>query len=1099
TATVTPLGGTGTYTYSWYPSGGNAATATGLAAGIYTVTVMDANACTMTYTFAITQPTALTATTSQTNVSCNGGTNGTATVIPSGGAGGYTYSWAPSGGTAATATGLAAGTYTVTITDANACTTTVTATITEPNVVQAPKVTSNSVSFKYGDSATALVATNDANHTLKWYEGDNKTLLTKAPIPITNKIGKQTYWVSQVNSTECESELVKIEVTITPATLTVTADAQSKVYGSVDSALTYQVTGIVNAEKESDVLSGNLSRDKGENVGSYLIDQGTLIANGNYTMTFAASNLTITPASLTVTADAQSKVYGSVDSALTYQVIGLVDAEKESDVLSGNLSRDKGENVGLYIINQGSLKASSNYTLDFKPNNLEITPAALTVKVDTQSKVYGSADPALTYQVTGLVDAEKESAVLSGNLSRDKGENVGSYLINQGTLIANGNYTMTFAGSNLTITPATLTVTADVQSKVYGSADPALTYKVTGLVNAEKESAVLSGNLSRDKGENVGSYLINQVTLIANGNYTMTFTGSNLTITPAPLTVTADAKTKVYGSVDPALTYKVTGLMDAEKESDVLSGSLTRIAGESVGNYEILKGSLNVNSNYSLTFNKAELTITKASITGVKLEDASYVYDGQEKELVVNGNLPKDATISYVSNKQTETGVYEVTALVTAPNYIDLPLKAKLTISKSTITGVKLEDASYVYDGHEKELLISGNLPKDATVSYVANKQTEAGVYDVTALVSAPNYIDLPLKAKLTISKAKQEITFNKLTPIVFDKNIQLQLTASSNSGLPVSYTYSYEGSKAAAIVSPSGTVTVVSQGRIVITVHQVGNNNYAPAKSISQALVIINDEALITDWKINGQRQGALSSTGVFRQECNEITDQMDVELETSVGAEVSTGSKFSISTPKAGIYRQEVVVTSQSGSTTKKYEIVIERPFGFDDIVIQKFDNTLLVNNNPQTNGGYRFIGYRWYKNDQLIGTEQVYSVGNKKEDLLDINALYRVELVTDKGEVLHSCASTIRYTHTKNIQLYPNPVVKNGVLEVAIDYPSTALDQMSASVYSLTGQFLFTVPLQGAVSKVNLPSNMVEGVYIMLIKIEGKTKTFRFMVKP
>ncbi|MDM1361705.1 MBG domain-containing protein, partial [Myroides marinus] len=957
---------------------------------------------------------------------------------------------------------------------------------------------------------------------------------------------------------------------IIPASLTVTADAQSKVYGSVDPTLTYKVTGLVNAEKESAVLSGNLSRDKGENVGLYIINQGSLKASSNYTLDFKTNNLEITQATLTVTADAQSKVYGSVDPALTYKVTGLVNAEKESDVLSGSLTRDKGENVETYLINQGTLIANGNYTLDFKTNNLEITPASLTVTADAQSKVYGSVDPTLTYKVTGLVNAEKESAVLSGNLSRDKGENVGLYIINQGTLIANGNYTMTFAASNLTITQANLTVTADAQSKVYGSVDPTFTYKVTGLVNAEKESAVLSGNLSRDKGENVGLYIINQGSLKASSNYTLDFKTNNLEIIEATLTVTADAQSKVYGSTDPILTYKVSGLVNAEKESAVLSGSLTRIAGESVGNYDILKGSLNVNSNYSLTFNKAELTITKASITGVKLEDASYVYDGQEKELVVNGNLPKDATVSYVSNKQTEAGVYEVTALVTAPNYIDLPLKAKLTISKSRITGVKLEDASYVYDGHEKELLISGNLPKDATVSYVTNKQTEAGVYEVTALVTAPNYIDLPLKAKLTItkaaimgvkledasyvydghekallisgnlpkdakvsyvsnkqteagvyevtalvtapnyidlllkakltiSKAKQEITFNKLTPIVFDKNIQLQLTASSNSGLPVSYTYSYEGSKAAAIVSPSGTVTVVSQGRIVITVHQVGNNNYAPAKSISQALVIINDEALITDWKINGQRQGVLSSTGMFRQDCNEITDQMNIELETSVGAEVSTGSKFTILTPKIGIYRQEVVVTSQSGSTTKKYEIVIERPFGFDDIVIQKFDNTLLVNNNPQTNGGYRFIGYRWYKNDQLIGTEQVYSVGNKKEDLLDLNALYRVELVTDKGEVLHSCASTIRYTHTKNIQLYPNPVVKNGVLEVAIDYPNTALDQMSASVYSLTGQFLFTVPLQGAVSKVNLPSNMVEGVYIMLIKIEGKTKTFRFMVKP
>jgi hypothetical protein len=52
----------------------------------------------------------------QTNVSCNGGSNGSASVTPSlVGAGGYTYSWSPSGGTAATATGLTAGTYTVAV------------------------------------------------------------------------------------------------------------------------------------------------------------------------------------------------------------------------------------------------------------------------------------------------------------------------------------------------------------------------------------------------------------------------------------------------------------------------------------------------------------------------------------------------------------------------------------------------------------------------------------------------------------------------------------------------------------------------------------------------------------------------------------------------------------------------------------------------------------------------------------------------------------------------------------------------------------------------------------------------------------------------
>jgi len=59
----------------------------------------------------------LAVTTSQTNVTCNGGSDGTATAIPSGGTGNYSYSWSPSGGTGLTATGLAPGTYTVTLTD----------------------------------------------------------------------------------------------------------------------------------------------------------------------------------------------------------------------------------------------------------------------------------------------------------------------------------------------------------------------------------------------------------------------------------------------------------------------------------------------------------------------------------------------------------------------------------------------------------------------------------------------------------------------------------------------------------------------------------------------------------------------------------------------------------------------------------------------------------------------------------------------------------------------------------------------------------------------------------------------------------------------
>src|SRR5690606_42144243 len=83
TATVAPTGGTPPYTYSWSPSGGTNATATGLAANTYTVTITDFNGCQTTRGFTINEPAAaLSAATGggKTAVSCLGGSNGTATV-----------------------------------------------------------------------------------------------------------------------------------------------------------------------------------------------------------------------------------------------------------------------------------------------------------------------------------------------------------------------------------------------------------------------------------------------------------------------------------------------------------------------------------------------------------------------------------------------------------------------------------------------------------------------------------------------------------------------------------------------------------------------------------------------------------------------------------------------------------------------------------------------------------------------------------------------------------------------------------------------------------------------------------------------------------
>ncbi|HTF04258.1 MAG TPA: SBBP repeat-containing protein, partial [Bacteroidia bacterium] len=158
-ATVGVTGGTPGFTYLWSPSGGTAATASSLAANSYTCTITDAAGCTTTQTVSITQPTAITSSvSSQTNILCNGANTGAATINASGGTGVLTYSWSPSGGTAASISGRTAGIYTCTITDANSCTHTQTVNITQPSAIVSSLSSQTNISCNGGSDGAATVS-----------------------------------------------------------------------------------------------------------------------------------------------------------------------------------------------------------------------------------------------------------------------------------------------------------------------------------------------------------------------------------------------------------------------------------------------------------------------------------------------------------------------------------------------------------------------------------------------------------------------------------------------------------------------------------------------------------------------------------------------------------------------------------------------------------------------------------------------------------------------------------------------------------------------------------------------------------------------------
>src|SRR5206468_1299197 len=403
-------------------------------------------------------------------------------------------------------------------------------------------------------------------------------------------VGTYEMTVGSLTAANYSITFVSANFTITAKPLTVTAVANSKVFGATDPTFAY-----TNSEGlPALTFTGSLTRVAGEDVGTYAIEQGTLAA-ANYSVTFVSASFTITAKPLTVTAVANSKVFGATDPALAYtNSRGL-----PASAFTGSLTRVAGEDVGTYAIEQGTL-AAANYSITFVSASFTITAKPLTVTAVANSKVFGATDPAFAYTNSEGLPA----SAFTGSLTRVAGEDVGAYAIEQGTLAA-ANYSITFVSANFTITAKPLTVTAVANSKVFGATDPALAYTNSLSLPA----SAFTGSLTRVAGEDVGTYAIEQGTLAA-ANYSVTFVSASFTITAKPLTVTAVANSKVFGASDPALTYTNSEGLPAS----AFTGSLTREAGEDVGTYAIEQGTL-APANPTLPSASPNFTITAKPLT----------------------------------------------------------------------------------------------------------------------------------------------------------------------------------------------------------------------------------------------------------------------------------------------------------------------------------------------------------------------------------------------------------------------------------------------------------------------------------------------------
>ncbi|MFN9581041.1 MAG: beta strand repeat-containing protein, partial [Bacteroidota bacterium] len=314
------------------------------------------------------------------------------------------------------------------------------------------------------------------------------------------------------------------------------------------------------------------------------------------------------------------------------------------------------------------------------------TRPALTITANSGNKTYGqtftTGAGSTNFISSGLLNGETIGSITIASTGAANTAAVGSYTIvpseaTGGTFTAS-NYNITYINGTLTVSEAPLTVTASAQSKNYGSTAPTTgtlntDFTVTGLQNSDAASGATltysgspAGNLATAA---LGSYTITPSALtLSSGsasNYSITYNTGTLTVNAAPLTVTASAQSKNYGTTAPTTgtlntDFTVTGLQNSDAASGATltySGSPAgNLATAAVGSYTITPSALTLSSvsasNYSITYNTGTLTVNAAPLTVT----ASAQSKNYGSTAPTTGTLNTDFTVTGLQNSDAASG-----------------------------------------------------------------------------------------------------------------------------------------------------------------------------------------------------------------------------------------------------------------------------------------------------------------------------------------------------------------------------------------------------------------------------------------------------------
>ena len=687
TFTANANGGAAPYSYSWQDDLGSGQTLEAQA-GTYAVTVTDNNGCTASANGTASQPTQLTASISSlTNVSCNGASDGSATVTANGGTTDYTYLWS-NNATTPTVNGLAAGTYNVTITDANSCTATASTTITQPEALTASITASTNALCNGASDGSATVTANGGTTDYTYLWSNNATT------PAVSDLAAGNYSVTVTDANGCTATVNAIITEPTELTSELSAGTIS-CNGS-----TTNITNTVEGGTEPYQYYWSNSSTE-QNLSGVIAGTYTVTVRDNNGCSVVESLEITQPDALTTSLSATSILCNGQTSNITNTVAGGTPNYTYLWNNGATIQNLEGVGSGTYnvtVTDANSCTATSSITVN-EPEELTSELSAGTIScngstTDITNTVTGGTTP-ITYEWSNGSNTQNLTGVTAGTYSVTVRDNNSCSVVRE-----------------ITITqPNVLAVSVDAGSVACNG-------------STTTASAVVSGGTEPYEYQWSNSATAQTITDIIAGTYSVTVTDDNgcstnafTTITqPEELAVTISGSTSVCEGTTTTLTANVQGG----------TADFTYSWSNSATTSSITTPQLTTATEYSVTVTDANNCSASASVN-VEIGDTPGITIADVTPICVGGNTMLQANVSNAGTgytvewSSTDTGA-GLPADITTDAITVAPTSAGTYTYTVSLTATSCSDGQPFTSSDNVQLLVNG-LP-DAAITNNTNETT---------------------------------------------------------------------------------------------------------------------------------------------------------------------------------------------------------------------------------------------------------------------------------------------------------------------------------------------------------------------------------------